>query len=68
MAISWPNPGFKMNTCGFWILDRGDLNFCVRSIPLREVLTRNGGKKDLAWAELTGRNTLSLPYATVHEL
>ena len=35
-AIFWPASGFtKEKICQLWVLNRGDLNFCVRSTPLQ---------------------------------
>ena len=35
MAIYWPTPGFKGKMFKLCVLTRWDLNFCVRSSPLR---------------------------------
>ena len=40
MATYWPTPGFKGRTFKLCVLTRGDLNFCVRSSPLRGTYTR----------------------------
>ena len=46
MAIFWSTPGFtRENFSQLWVLNRGHLNFCVRSTPLRE-WDREGKKKD----------------------
>ena len=37
MAIFWSTPGFaRENFCQLWVLNTGDLNFCVRSTPLQD--------------------------------
>ena len=56
MAVYWPTPGFKWRTFKLCVLNRWDLNFCVRNFPLR---SRKGSNSAcLTWQQTKGnRNT-----------
>ena len=61
VAISWPTPaGFNGRTLSVSVLHRGDLSFCIRSGPLRELLNHSGRFNNCGSGVLTHKRRFSV--------